>query len=244
MTSMDQATPTPGRQPAQRPSAWRRFGAFYLDVLFASCLGWFLATALTVKDVWPTFMLGLYVVQNFICRGTLRPTLGEKFMGLRYLSSSSNQVVADIQVVNQKVKLNAFLLLAGAVETTWALLALSLWTVLDKAIFLGRVIPNPSAFLFDTLLGILLVVAAGMLLSASRAALWAVPALHALLLAELSRSYAAWLEFVPSQDLLLPWAEKASKLPPAVPEVVLILFTAWSLALAVGIVFSRKYLVN
>jgi hypothetical protein len=244
MTTLEQTASVPptGRQPAKRPSAWRKFGAFYLDALFATFIGWMLADAFAVRDSWSTITLGLYVLQNFICRGTLKPTVGDFFMGIRYLSSSSNQVVADIRIINPKLKLSGFLLFAGAVETTWAVLSFSLWTFLDKAVFLGHVLENPNSFLFYTIFGFLMFFCATLLLSTSRKAQWTVPIIHGCLLLELIQSATHWLTLIPSVEITLPWAEKAARINGDVTAAFVLAFGFWTLVIMAGVYFSRKNL--
>jgi hypothetical protein len=243
VTSIEQAAPNAGRTPAKRPSGWRRLGSLYLDMLFSSFLGWVLATAFTAKPSWPTFALAFYVIQNFFCRGTFKPTLGDAFLGIRYLASASKQVVADIRVVNPKVKVNGFLLVAGVVEITFALIALSLWTAMDKAVFLGRELNNPGAFFYDTVLGLILFGCASQLLSASQNVKWSIPIAHACILLELVQSASKWFALIPTMEGVLPWS-KAAPLNALVPEVVLMAFVLWSVVLMGGVYFSRKILVN
>lgn len=244
MTTLDTTVPTPTRQPAKRPSAWRKLGSFYLDLLFASFLGWIICNAFAARIHWPTVSVGLYLVQSIICRGTLKPTLGDYFMGIRYLASASNQVVADIRVVNSKSKLNGFLLFAGIFETTWAVLGLSLWTVLDKTVLLGKVQDNPIAFLHYTTLGFLMFVSSALLLSTSQNAKWFVPIVHGCILLELFQSAVPWLNLFPTLEINLPWAEKAALLSSNVPATVILVFVVWSLVISIGVAMTRKILVN
>lgn len=244
MTTLEQTASPPNHKPARRPSLWRKFGSFYLDLLFASFLGWILCNAFAARENWATVSVILYFIQNMICRGMLKSTMGDFFMGIRYLASSSNEVVADIRVINPKSKLNGFLLFAGIFETTWAILDLSLWTVLDKAVILGHVRENPTAFLYYILLGLVMFVCAALLLCASKNSLWAVPIVHACVLLELFQSAASWINFIPSINITLPWAEKAAQLTSNVPAVFILVFAVWSIVLVAGVFFTRKILVN
>jgi hypothetical protein len=244
MTTLEQTASPTGHQPARRPSAWRKFGAFYLDLLFASFLGWIVCNAFASRGNWATVSVILYFLQNMICRGTFKPTMGDFFMGIRYLASSSNEVVADIRIINPKSKLNGFLLWAGLFETTWAILGLSLWTFLDRAVFMGRMQENPKAFLYYIVLGLLMFVCAALLLGASQNARWAVPLVHACILLELFQSAAAWINLIPSIEITLPWAEKAAQLASDVPSIFILVFAVWSVVVSVGVFFTRKILVN
>ena len=243
MSTVGQAA-APARPPARRPTAWRRFGASYLDMLFSAFLAWVSCHAFQAHDEWFFVFITIYFIQAVFCRGNLKPTLWEATLGVRYLMSTSNQVVADIKVVNPKLKLNAFLMAAGVVEISLALAVLSLWTVLDQAASWGTVLKEPTSFLYYGGFGILLFLCAASLLSGSRNARWAVPIVHAGLLLDHFVSAAKWLEILPGKEVLWPWAAKAAKIEPGLVASALLFFAAWSLVLAVGTGLSRKYLVQ
>ncbi len=241
---MEQTAPATGRVPAKRPSFGRRLGAVYLDLLLSAFLAWVLATAFSIRGEWSTLTFGLYLLQYVVCRGALRPSLGDFFMGIRYLSSSSKQVVADIRVVNPKVPLNGFLLLAGVVEITLAVLSFALWTVMDRSVLLGQTLTLPTAFLWDTCLGFLYFLSAALLLSASRNAVWVVPILHGILVSEAVVSLQAWQRLLAASPILLPGTEQPVALPAGLVETLLIVGLGWTLTLLIGLWFSRKLLAH
>jgi hypothetical protein len=222
---------------------WRKLGAAYLDFLFACFLGWVGTAAFQAREEWALLAAMLLLAQSFICRAILKPTLGDFFMNIRYLTSSSNQVVADIRVVNPKVKMNGFLFTAGLVETTWALFGLSAWTLFDHSASMGIELASASSFLYYVVFGFLLFLCASSLLSGARSARWAVPATHALILLDQLASGPAWLRALPGHEVLWPWAEKTVHITPEAVSTVLLLFAVWSVALSIGMAFSRRHLV-
>ncbi len=245
MSSVGQAAaPGSGRQPARRPSVWRKIAAAYLDFLFSSFLGWITATAFGAREQWTFLAIAFLLTGVFLCRNFLKPTLGDLFMNIRYLSSSSNQVVADIRVVNPKLRLNPFLLLAGTLETTLAMIALSAWTVLDQAVSWGVLWKGPSSFLYYASCGFLLFLCGAALLCGSRNARWAAPITHAVLLGDLFLSAELWLQTLPGQEILLPWYDKPAPVTREALVAAAVIFAAWSVVLSVGLVFSRKHLVQ
>jgi hypothetical protein len=244
MNSVGQAAaPGTGRQPARRPSVWRKLGAAYLDFLFACFLGWVGMASSQAKDEWALLAAALLLAQSFICRAILKPTLGDFFMNIRYLTSSSNQVVADIRVVNPKVKMNGFLLVAGIGETTWAVFGLSAWTLFDHSASLGVELSSASSFLYYVVFGFLMLLSASSLLSGARTARWAVPGAHVVILIDQLVSARLWLHALSDQEVLWPWAEKAVRISPEGVSMFLLLFAVWSVILSIGIAFSRRHLV-
>jgi len=222
---------------------FRKIGASYLDFLFACFLGYVGAVAFQTREDWALYAAILLLLQVFLCRAMLKPTLGDLFMNIRYLTSASNQVVADIRVVNPKVKLNGFLLAAGILETTWAVFGLSAWTLFDQAASFGAVRGGALSFIYYTAFGFLLLLCASSLLSASKASRWAVPGIHALVLSDHLASYGAWQEALKGHAVLWPWADKAVPIATEAVSITLLAFAAFSILLASCIALSRKFLV-
>jgi hypothetical protein len=63
-------------------------------------------------------------------------------------------------------------------------------------------------------------------------------------LLELFQSAASWINFIPSINITLPWAEKAAPLTSNVPAIFILVFAVWSIVLVAGVFFTRKILVN
>ncbi len=162
-------------------------------------------------------------------RDRIRPTPGEFAMGIRYLTSKSSQVVAEIQVLDRRHRLNAPLLFAGVLETTLAFAGLAAWTVLDRAVLLGRVVDDPMAFLTLLAAAALQMTAAFHVLSGSRTALSSVPAAHAILILLAVPSLDAWPSVLP--------APFASFVPGFFAAYV-----AWSILLGIILFLSRSRL--
>jgi len=222
-----------------RPTLWRLAASKYVDLLFAVFIAWITCFAFGWKGYWATVALFLWVAETLWCRDRLHPTAGEFCLGIRYLTSSSSQVVADIQVVHPKLKLNGFLVAAGVLEVTLAVVFLSGWTFLEKAAGLGMVLAHPFSMLFWSLAGLGFFTCGGLLLGGSRNALWAVPLLHLLAVLDLRLSYGAW-QTVLQQNALSP------KLLERIPvgfhfwEACVL----WGVLLTLGLFFSKKQLVN
>src|SRR5689334_11172946 len=112
------STQTPSRKPTPRPSAWRQLAAIYVDCLICAFVGWVVCFTFAWQGYWSSLALFLWIGEFMWCRNQLHPTAGEFCLGIRYLTSSSSQVVADIQVIHPKLKMNGFLLTAGIMELT------------------------------------------------------------------------------------------------------------------------------
>jgi hypothetical protein len=174
------------------------------------------------------------------CRDRLNPTAGEYCLGIRYLTSTSSHVVTEIQVIHSKLKLNGPLLFAGIIEFSLAILFFCGWTFLNKAVIWGFIIGGMFPFAYWLVAGMAFFLCGGYLLSGSRNALWAVPGIHLLLLADFYKSYPTWKNV---------W-ENAS-LPQALAFLLktssffgIQWFGFWSLFLIAVIYLSRRHLVN
>ncbi len=133
MTATTSTHSQPGKKSA-RPTVWRQFASKYVDVLICGFISWVVCFTFGWHTYWASMTLFLFFGEWFWCRDRLHPTAGEYCLGIRYLTSSSSQVVADIQVIQAKLKLNGFLLTAGIVEMTLAMLPLfSGWTFLSPS---------------------------------------------------------------------------------------------------------------
>ena len=208
-------------------------------------MAWVFCFAFGWQTSWTSLTLFLWVGQWLWCRDRLNPTAGEYCLGIRYLTSSSSQVVADIQVINQKLKLNGFLLTAGVVELTFAILFFCGWTFLTKAVVWGYPIAPPLSLVYWTGIGFLFFICSGYLLSGSKITVWVGPLIHAAACLEFFKSYPTWKELL-QKDLFYPaWvSESIIHLIRSQPFFFLELFALWSLFVAAAILFSRKLLVN
>jgi hypothetical protein len=152
-------------------------------------------------------------------------------MGIRYLTSKSSQVIAQIQVLDPRSRLNGPLLVAGLVETTLAFAALAAWTVLDRAVVLGRILVGGPAFLFWLISGALLLTCAFRILSGSRSAPWRVPLDHAVLAVAAGADLGPW-----TGDLHTGWR--------SLTAAGFAGFAAWTVALTGILVLSRAHLTR
>jgi hypothetical protein len=240
MTVTTSTHPQPGKK-SSRPTVWRQFASKYVDVLICGFISWVVCFTFGWHSYWSSLTLFLFFGEWFWCRDRLNPTAGEYFLGIRYLTSSSSQVVADIQVINAKLKLNGFLLTAGVVELTLAIFLFSGWTFLSQAPAFGFYLAAPLSLIYWALAGFAFFLCSGYLLSGSKLAFGIVPAVHIFFLVDLFLSHPLW------NDLLQNGDSAASSLIHAThaqPFPLLDLFIAWSLYVLVTLIFSRKHLVN
>ncbi len=234
------ASPQTGKK-TTRPTLARIFAAYYVDLLICGFLAWIVCFTFAWQSYWATMGLFLFFGQAFWCRDRLNPTAGEFCVGIRYLTSSSSQVVADIKVIPNKLKLNGFLLFVGIVELTLAILLFSGWTFLGKAVFISFSFGPPLSVAYWALAGFAFFICSGYFLSASKVALWVVPVVHGLFLADMLLSQGAWKTLLQAEPLaaagLLRWLV-------AEPFPLQNLFVFWSLFVFGTLAFSRKLLVN
>lgn len=244
MTVTTSAHPQPGKK-TFRPSVWRLLAGMYVDLLICGFVSWVVCYVFGWQSTWKEVAIVLLVCEWFWCRDRLTPTAGQYCLGIRYLTSQSSQVVADIQVINQKVKLNGFLLSAGVVDLTFAIFFFCGWTFMSQAVFWGFPISQPLSLVYWTGFGFLFFLCSGYLLSGSKLALWATPLIHGLACMELFKSYPVWKELFQS-DLFYPaWVSEAlMHFIRSQPFFFLELFVLWSLFVATSILFSRKHLIN
>lgn len=235
----------PQRKQTARPTVWRQLASKYVDLLICGFLAWVASFTFGWGAYWLHLALFLWVAEVFWCRDRLNPTAGEYCLGIRYLTSSSSQVVADIQVIHAKLKLNGALLCAGIAEMTLAILFLSGWTFMGQAASCGASFGQPLSLLYWVLAGLAFFLCSGYLLSGSKLALWVVPLIHLLFMVDFFVSRPAW-NGVLSGDLtsapklvgfLVQLGQNHSTL---FPEV----FVSFSLFLCVTLLLSRKHLIN
>ncbi len=234
-------THTQPRKQATRPTVWRILAGYYVDFLICGFLSWIVCFTFGWQSDWATLALFLFFGQAFWCRDRLQPTAGEFCVGIRYLTSASSQVVADIKVVHGKLKLNGFLLFAGITELTLAMLFFSGWTFLTKAVFFGLTFGPPLSVVYWALTGFAFFLCCGYFLSASKLAFLVVPGVHLLFLADLWVSRQAWGALL-SQDPLA--AGGLGRLLLAMPFSPSDLFGLFTLAVFGILAFSHKHLVN
>jgi hypothetical protein len=229
------------RKQATRPTLWRSIASYYVDLLICGFLAWIVCFTFDWKPYWFSMALFLWVGEALWCRDRLQPTAGEYCVGIRYLTSSSSQVVADIKVVHNKLKLNGFLIAAGVLELTLAILLFTGWTLLSKAAFWGITFSSPFSMAYWALTGLAFFICSGYLLSGSKMALGVVPIVHVIFGVDLFLSGNVWNKLI-QNDPLVP--VRILHLVNAVPFSFLNLFALWTLFVVGALVFSRKHLVN
>ncbi len=233
------------RKPTARPTVWRLLSSKYVDLLICGFVAWLVCFAFGLQSFFISITTILWVVEWFWCRDRLIPTVGEYCLGIRYLTSSSSQVVADIQVIHNKLKLNGFLLGAGVVDLSLAILFFCGWTFLGKAVFLGIQVGPPLALVYWIFTGFLFFISSGNLLSGSKQALWVVPAAHLATGIEFFISYPVWKPLLENDLSYPPWVTPAFvHMIKSQSFFFLEVFGVWSLFVVASLVFSRKHLIN
>lgn len=228
-----------------RPSTWRVVAAKYVDLLICGFMAWILAFTFGWQSSWATLTLFLFFCEWFWCRDRLNPTAGEYCLGIRYLTSASSQVVADIQVVNNKVKLNGFLILLGVAELTTAILFLCGWTFMSKVAVWNNPFGPPLSLLYWVASGFAFFICAGYLLSGSKNAFWAIPVIHGVFALDFFQSRPLWEDLLKTCVFANPWAMGAMiHLAQSQFSLLLEGFAVWSFFAAGVLIFSRKHLIN
>jgi hypothetical protein len=243
---MNTSTSTnPERKQTPRPSMARILSSKYLDILICGFIAWLICFTFAWQSYWLTITLFLWLGELFWCRDRLVPTVGEYSLGIRYMTSSSSQVVADIQVIHPKLKLNGFLLAAGIVELTLAFLFFCGWTFVGKAVVGGFVLPPAFTLFYWAFVGFAFFICSGYLLNGCKAALVVVPAVHGLLALDFFRSYPVWKDLMQNDLFYTPWVWGVMvHLAKTQPLFFLQFFGLWTLFLFVVLSLSRKHLVN
>lgn len=240
MTVTTSTHPQPGKK-SSRPTVSRQFASKYVDVLICGFISWVICFTFGWHSYWATMTLFLFVIEVFWCRDRLHPTAGEYFLGIRYLTSSSSQVVADIQIIHAKLKLNGFLLTAGIVELTLAIFLFSGWTFLPQAPAFGFYIVAPLSLIYWAISGFAFFLCSGYLLSGSKLSFWVVPAVHVFFLVDLFLSHPLWNDLLQSGETAASGLLQVTK---SQPFPLLDMFIAWTLFTLLTLIFSRKHLVN
>ena len=235
----------PERKQTARPSIARVFVSKYVDLLISGFISWLICFTFAWQTNWPTITLFLWVGQLFWCRDRLVPTVGEYCLGIRYLTSSSSQVVADIQVIHAKLKLNGFLLTAGVIELTLAFLFFCGWTFVGKAVVSGFVVDPAYALFYWAMVGFSFFACAGYLLNGSKIAIAVVPTVHGLLAIDFCRSYPVWKDLMQNDLFYTPWVwGLLVHLAKTQPMFFIKFYALWSVFVVLVLYFSRKLLVN
>ena len=240
MTASTTTHTPPGGKKNTRPTVARQVLAKYVDVLVCGFLGWIVCfTVPGWRPFWAQAALFLFFSQWIWCREQLIPTSGEFFLGIRYLTSSSSQVVADIQVIQAKLKLNPYLIAAGIVDLTLAFTFFAGWTFFPNAVAFGYTFDPSLSVAYWALAGLAFFVCAGYLLGGSRIAFFVVPAVHLVFFADLLLSQSQWLGFLQGMTpALVPNLLKELPLP------FYQLFGGWSLYVVSVLALSRKHMIN
>lgn len=167
------------------------------------------------------------------------PTSGEFFLGIRYLTSSSSQVVADIQVIQAKLKLNSYLIAGGIVDLTLAFCFFSGWTFFPNAVAFGYSFDPSLSVVYWALSGLGFFLCAGYLLGGSKMAFVIVPIVHAVFCADFFLSQSHWVELLQGfTPVFFPVLLKNLPLP------FYEIFAAWSLYVTGALALSRKHMIN
>lgn len=228
------------RKPTARPTLWRLLASKYVDILICGFIAWIVCYAFGWQTNWPSLSLFLWVGEFIWCRDRLNPTAGEFCLGIRYLTSSSSHVVAEIQVIQAKLKLNGYLLFAGVTELTLAILFFSGWTFFTKVVVWGFLFAGPFSLVYWIVAGLAFFLCSGYLLSGSKNALWVVPVIHLIFLVDFVKSSSDWRSLVDGIWIFMPIVHLLKD----APFHWVGLFGLWSLFLLGVLALSRKHLVN
>lgn len=155
MTETTTADLKSSKKKSPRPGMARLFASYYADFLFAAFLSWVICFSLNFQAYWIWVTLCVWTLETAYCRDRLIPTAGEYVLGIRYMTSSSSHVVADIQVLHPKLILNAVLVIGGVVDLTLSLGFLCGWTFLGRAVVGGVALDPPWSLLFWLSAGLL-----------------------------------------------------------------------------------------
>ena len=242
---MTASTTTQPRKQTARPTVWRLLASKYVDLLICGFTAWVLCFTFGWQNYWTTLALFLWIAGLIWCRDRLKPTAGEYCLGIRYLTSSSSQVVADIQVIHNKLKLNGFLVAAGVGELSLAIFLFCGWTFLSKASTCGFDFGQPLSLAYWMFSGLVFFLCSGYLLSGSKHALWFAPLSHIALLVDLFLSDPKWHDILRKNLLSPSWMTEPLTFLGKSPNYFLFeIFLFWSLFVGTVIIFSRKHLVN
>jgi hypothetical protein len=237
--------PADPKKKSPRPSSVRILAGYYVDFLFVAFLSWVACFSFNGQSFWFWVTLIVWILEVVWCRDRLVPTAGEYIMGIRYMTSKSSHVVADIQVIHPKLVLNGYLLFGGVVDLSLSFYFLSGWTFLSKAVVLGMPLQPPWSLIYWVVSGLLFFLAASSLLGGSKSAVWLVPLIHAWFLADFQKSLTGWTGLLPNALIITPWVSVTlNALAKNQSTVMLGLFTLFSVYLLLVVAFSRKHLVN
>ena len=244
-TATGPSTGPGGREPAAKPSALRRLGGLYLDILISSFFGWIVCFTFGWQAYWSSIVLFLLVAELLWCREHLNPTVGEFCVGIRYLTSSSAHVVADIKIINPKFKLNDYILLAGVGEITLSFIFLCGWTFCNQIIVLGMPVGQPFSLVYWVLSGLAFFACGASFLSGSKNTLWTVPPVQLWFVFDFYRSADPWGKLLKADQDYSPWFANAfatfAKLP---GPLWFELFCCWSFFAILVVLLSRRQWVN
>jgi hypothetical protein len=233
------------REPITKPSILRRMASIYVDILVCAFLAWVVCFTFGWQAYWSSAILFVVVGELLWCRDRLHPTAGEFCVGIRYLTSSSTHVVADIQIIHPKLKLNNYILIAGVIELTLAFLTLSGWTFLSKAVLLGFSFGPPFSLIYWVMEGLAFFACSASLLSGSKIAPWLIIPIHLWLTFDFFKSAVVWRDILKSDLYYAPWVSNAlSSIAGTNYASFVDLFSLWSLFLVMLVVLSRRHWVN
>lgn len=245
MTETTAPSPRDPKKKSPRPGTARLFAGYYADLLIAAFLSWIICFSLNWQTYWIWVTLCVWTGEVAWCRDRLVPTAGEYILGIRYMTSSSAHVVADIQVLHPKLVLNGFLVFGGVVDLTLSLGFLSGWTFLGRSVVGGVALDPPWSLIYWVATGLLFFLAATAMLGGSRNAVWLVPLVHAWFSIDFNRSFQGWTELLHHDLIFTPMVSNAMiAAARSQSNVILGMFYLYSLYLVVVVAFSRRHLVN
>ncbi len=233
----------PQRKPI-RPNSLRRFLSIYIDGVLCFFSSWIIANVSDHFHWVLELSLVFYLVEIIFCKLQLWTTIGEFCVGIRYLTSSSKQVVADIQIIHPKLMLNPFLIIAGSLEFTFSVLFFSGWTFFHQILLGNYVFSNSISITFWIGEGILFFLSSVYLWSGLKLTIVLIPLIHLFDFLLFLIVLLKWhLIFHANHLSLKRWPHLLSHYP-NIFEIFVIIFGIWSLILILGILISKRQLIN
>lgn len=179
-----------GKRP--RPTRSRLFFVFLFDAAVCLLAAAVLSGVAGSREVFWISAFFLFFLIRAIGRFAMFPTPGELIGGVRYLTSSSRQVMVDIQVVDlEKTPPPVLAALAGA-DILLGSFFLCGWAFFPGAALFGEVLSGKSAWFFFAGAGFSFFWAGAEVLCLFPTALKLVPLLHAAWCLEMTLSFPAW----------------------------------------------------
>lgn len=179
-----------GKRP--RPSRLRLFFVFLFDAAVCLLAAAVLGSVSESRDVFWISTFSLFFFVRAMGRFTMFPTPGELIGGVRYLTSSSRQVMVDIQVVDLEKTPPPVLAALAGVDILLGFFFLCGWAFLPGAVLFGEVLSGKSTWFFFAGAGFSFFWAGAEVLCLFPSALRLVPLVHAAWCLEMTLSFPAW----------------------------------------------------